>query len=160
MKTHWTAGCPKDTRLRIGRPAQGLPGPSGPEPRKSPKKVPKESPRAGPPESPKSAPRSLKRHFSDSFETPGRTLWGLWGSRSGGLFRDFFRTLSGFRARRARETLCRAGPILTPGRCPCKFALFFVSFSVAINRTSPRQVDPGLSHRVSQGHPAGVRGFS
>ena len=29
------------------------------------------------------------------------------------LFRDSFRTLPGFRARRARETLCGAGPFLT-----------------------------------------------
>ena len=75
----------------------------------SPRAFRKESPGAGPPESRKSAPRSLKRVrkesktslfglFSDSFETPGRTLSGLQGSRSGGLFRDSFRTLPGFRA--------------------------------------------------------------
>ena len=58
------------------------------------------------------SPKPEIRTLSDSFETPGRTLSGLWGSRPGGLFRDSFRTLSGFRARRAREALCRAGPIL------------------------------------------------
>ena len=81
------------------RSAQGLPTPSGPEPRKSPKRV-----------------LSGFGLCSDSFETPGRTLSGLWGSRARGLFRDSFRTLSGFRARRGRETLCRAGPILTKCR--------------------------------------------
>ena len=59
------------------RPAQGLPGPSGPEPWKSPKRV----PRRGTPESRKSAPRG--------------TLRGLCGPRPGGLFRDSFRTLPG-----------------------------------------------------------------
>ena len=50
------------------RPAQchGLPGPSGPEPRKSPGRVPKESSGAGPPESRKSAPRSLNRVRKES----------------------------------------------------------------------------------------------
>ena len=49
--------------------------------------------------------------FSDSFETSGRTLWALLGPCPGVLFPDSFRTLPGFRARRARETLCGAGPI-------------------------------------------------
>ena len=40
----------------------------------------------------------------------GLTLSGIWGS---GLFRDSFRTLPGFRARRARETLRRAELILS-----------------------------------------------
>ena len=70
------------------RPTQGLPGPSGPEPRKSPKRVRKEYPGAGPQKGPKSAPRSLERVRKE-------------------------RTLPGFRARRARETLCGAGPIAT-----------------------------------------------
>ena len=67
---------------------------------------------------PKSAPRSLERDFrlfSDSFETPGRTLWALLGPCPRALFfPDSFRTLPGFRARRARETLCGAGPIASP----------------------------------------------
>ena len=65
--------------------------------------------------SPKRVQKSGFRLFSDSFETPGRTLSGLWGSHPEALFQDSFRTLPGFRARRARETLCRAGPILTIG---------------------------------------------
>ena len=44
----------------------------------------------------------------NSFETPGRTLSGLWVSRA---FRDSFQTLPGFRALRVWETLCGAGPI-------------------------------------------------
>ena len=56
--------------------------------------------------SPKTDFRTLFRLFSDSFGTLfWRTLSGLWGSRPGGLFRDSFRTLSGSRAQRARETL-------------------------------------------------------
>ena len=51
------------------------------------------------------------RLFSDSFETPGRILSVLLGPCPGVLFPDCFRTLPGFRARRARETLCGAGPI-------------------------------------------------
>ena len=69
---------------------RGLPGPSGPGAQKGPKRVRNGVPRPpaqGAPESPKSAPRSPKRvqkeaeaAFLDSFRTPGRTLWGLWGS--------------------------------------------------------------------------------
>ena len=61
------------------------------------------------PESEKSPKRSFGL-FLDSFRTPGRTLWGLWGSPGPeavghpfGLFSDSFRTLLGFRARRAWE---------------------------------------------------------
>ena len=68
----------------------------------------------------KSAPRTLKRVrkesktlLSDSFRTILRLRGALFRD-SGGLFRDSFRTLLGFRARRARETLCQAGPFLTP----------------------------------------------
>ena len=80
----------------------------------------KSTPGQGPQKCPKSAPRSLERVrnltfglFSDSFETPRRTLWALLGPCPGVLFPDSFRTLPGFRARRARETLCGAGPIAT-----------------------------------------------
>ena len=72
-----------------------------------------------PPASRKSAPRSLRRVrksgfglFSDSFETPGRTLSGLWRPRPGDSFGTLFGLFRGSRARRARETLCGAGPIL------------------------------------------------
>ena len=79
------------------------------DPQKSPKRVRKESERVsrrlrpwGAPESPKSAPRSPKRVqkrsfglFLDSFRTPGRPLWGFWGSPGPeahpfGLFSDSF----------------------------------------------------------------------
>ena len=67
-------------------------------------------------ESPKSAPRSPKRVQKRSFglflhscRTPGRTLWGLWGSPG-----TPFRTLLGlFRARRAGRPLCQAGGFRT-----------------------------------------------
>ena len=94
----------------LGTP-RGLPGPSGLEPQKSPKRVRKGVPPWGAPESPKSAPRSLKRvqkeseaAFLDSFWTPWRTFWGLWGSPGRATLSDSFRTLLGFQARRARET--------------------------------------------------------
>ena len=50
--------------------------------------------------------------FSDSFETPGALFRDSGGPALSGLFRDSFRTLPGFWARRAQETLCRAGPLL------------------------------------------------
>ena len=104
-------------------PTQDLLGPSGPEPRESPQRVRTEYPgRRAPkvpeecaPESQKSPKRVRKSGFRlllDSFETRGRTLSALLGRQRGEiLFPDSFRTLSGFRARRARETLCGAGPI-------------------------------------------------
>ena len=79
-------------------PHRDSPGPSGPEPRKSPKRVRKEYPGQGPkvpkecaPESQKSPKRVRKsgfRLFSDSFETPGRTLSTLLGPWPGVLFSD------------------------------------------------------------------------
>ena len=58
--------------------------------------------RAGAAECPKSAPRSPKRVqkrsfglFFDSFRTPGRTLWGLWGSPGPSGPGTPFRTLFG-----------------------------------------------------------------
>ena len=93
------------------------------EPRKSPKRVPKEYPGTGPQKSRKSAPRSPKRvrkesktrWLLDSF----RTLLGLrgalfrdfWGPVPGYSFGTLFGLFRGSRARRARETLCGAGPI-------------------------------------------------
>ena len=81
------------------RPTQGLPGPSGPEPRKSPKRVRKEYPGKGHQKCPKSAPRSLVERVRKSlkpdfrtlfglFWTPGRTLWELLGPCPGVLFPD------------------------------------------------------------------------
>ena len=83
------------------RPTQGLPGPSGPEPRKSPKRVRKEYPGAGPQKCPKSAPRSLERvrkesesQILDSFRTLSRlrgALFGhFWGPAPGYSFRTLF----------------------------------------------------------------------
>ena len=83
------------------RLTQGLPGPLGPEARKSPKRVRKEYPGAGPQKCPKSAPRSLKRvrkesesQVLDSFRTLLRlrgALFGhFWGSGSGYPFRTLF----------------------------------------------------------------------
>ena len=80
----------------------------------------------GAPESPKSAPRSPKRVqkrsfglFLDSFRTPGRTLWGLWGSPGPeapghpfGLFSDSF----GVPGPKGPGALCaRRGGFLTIG---------------------------------------------
>ena len=60
----------------------------------------------------KESEKSPKVMFSDSFETPGRTLSALSGPCPGVLFLDFFRALPGFRAQRARETpVCGVGPI-------------------------------------------------
>ena len=84
------------------RPTQGLPSPSGPEPRKSPKRVRKEHPGPGPQKSPKSAPRSLKRvrkesesQVSDSFRTLLRLRGALFGDFSGPGPGYSFRTLFG-----------------------------------------------------------------
>ena len=100
--------CPAPHRVRRAR-----------EPRKSPKRVRKEYPAAGPQKCPKSAPRSLKRvrkesesQALDSFRTLSRlrgAFFGhFWGPAPGYSFRTLLR---GSRARRARETLCGAGPI-------------------------------------------------
>ena len=68
--------------------------------------------RPGPLETQKSLKRVRKSGFrllSDSFETPGHTLSGLWGPAWGGSSFQDFRTLPEFWARRAQQTLCRAG---------------------------------------------------
>ena len=89
------------------RPTQGLPGPFGPgtpeESEKSPERVPRgwapKVPKECAPESRKSLKRVQKsdfRLFSDSFETPGRTLWALLGPCPGGCsFRTLFRLFRG-----------------------------------------------------------------
>ena len=108
--------------LRSALPHTGSPGPFRPrtpeESEKSPERVPRgrapKVPKECAPESQKSPKRVRKsgfRLFSDSFETPGRTLSALLGPCPGVLFPDSFRTLRGFWARRARETLWGAGPI-------------------------------------------------
>ena len=110
--------------LRSAPPHTRSPGPFGPgtpeESEKSPERVPwrrgPKVPKECAPESQKSPKRVRKsgfRLFLDSFETPGRTLWALLGPCPGVLFPDSFRTLPGFWARKARETLCGAGPIAT-----------------------------------------------
>ena len=83
------------------RPTQGLPGPSGPEPRKSPKRVRKEYPGQGP----KSAQRvrpGVSKESEKSLKSDFRTLFGLFrdsGAHSLGTFgalpRSSFRTLFG-----------------------------------------------------------------
>ena len=102
--------------LRSAPPHTGSPGPFGPgtpgESEKSPERVARcrtpKVPKECAPESQKSPKRVRKsrfRLFSDSFETLGRTLWALLGPCPGLLFPDSFRTLPGFLARRARETV-------------------------------------------------------
>ena len=84
------------------------------ESRKSPRgRAPKVSKECSPEsqKSPKRVQKSGFGLFSDSFGTPGRTLSGLLGPCPRVLFRDSFRTLPVSWARRARETLCGAGPI-------------------------------------------------
>ena len=90
---------PGRVRKKSGK---SMPGPGRPQKcRKSAQKSPKRFRNSG------------FRLFSDSFETPGRTLSELLGPCPGVLFPDSFRTLPRFRARRARETLWGAGPIAT-----------------------------------------------
>ena len=93
------------------------PGRVRPESRKSPPGRDPQSPDRVRPGVSKESEKSPKVGVLDSFRTllrlRGALFSGLWGSRFGGLFRDSFRTLPGFRARRARETLCWAGPILS-----------------------------------------------
>ena len=92
---HCVVALPEKVRFKLA--CAIMPKECAPESQKSPKRV-------------KNLTFGL---FSDSFETPGRTLrlWAFWGPCPGVLFSDSFRTLPGFRARRARETLCGAGPI-------------------------------------------------
>ena len=109
---------------RVGNPPawhRGLPGPSGPEPQKSPKRVRKGVP--GPPapgsprvpkecapeseKSPKTQLRTLFRLFSDS----GAHSLGTLGLRPRDTLPDCFRTLLGFRARRAREPSVPGGGV-------------------------------------------------
>ena len=77
---------------------------------RNPERVSKESPGAG--KCPKQSQNSLRSLKIDCFETPEtvsrlfRTLFGPRGRKAPG---DSFETLSGFRARRARETPVRGG---------------------------------------------------
>ena len=120
-------GIEKNTWVVLGSAPRGTgsPGPFGPGSPKESEKSPERVPRKTTPESRKSAPRSLKRvgkesesQVLDSLRTLLRLRGALFrdsGSPSpGNSFRDSFRTLSGSRARRVRETLCQAGPILRP----------------------------------------------
>ena len=85
--------------MRSAPPHTGSPGPFGPgtpeESEKSPERVPRgrapKVPKECAPESRKSPKRVRNSHFrlfSDSFETPGRTLWALLGPCPGVLFPD------------------------------------------------------------------------
>ena len=93
--------------VAIGPAPTGSPGPKTLE--ESEKSL-ERAPRNGTPKVPR-VQKSGFRLFLDSFETSGRTLSGLLGSRSGLLFPDSSRTLPWFWARRARESLWGAGPI-------------------------------------------------
>ena len=104
------------------RPPQDLRGLSGPgtpeESKKSPERVPwgraPKVPKECTPESQKSPKRAQKsgfRLFSDSFETPGRTLSGLLGRCPGYSFRTLFGLFWGSRARRAPQTVCGRGQL-------------------------------------------------
>ena len=57
----------------------------------------------------------------------GALFGHFWGPAPGVLFPDSFWTLPGFRARRARETLCGAGPIANEGN-PLKHRLKLLMF--------------------------------
>ena len=93
-------------------PYRSLPGPPGPESRKSLKRVSRGLPAPGSKKCPKQSRNSLRRLKTVYFESPEtvsrlfRTLFGLRGREAPG---DSFETLSGFRARRARETPVRGG---------------------------------------------------
>ena len=107
----------------LGTPPAGTEGsrPFGPGTQKSPKRVSRGLRPRGAPESPKSAPRSPKRVQ----KSPKLRFWTLFGLR-GALFgdsgaprgrrprdtlSDSFRTLLGFRARRAREPSVPGGGV-------------------------------------------------
>ena len=142
--------------MRSRRPVTGVSRVRNPRPgnralrARNPKRVRKESGRVswnlrprGAPESPKSAPRSPKRVqkrsfglFLDSFRTPERTLWGLWGSPGPEALDTLFGLF--FRARRAREPS-------VPGR--------WVPNSRALRARVSREVSPktGVSDGVSDG---------
>ena len=94
------------------RPLQESPGPSGPGiPKESQKSLPG-LPAPGSKKCPKQSRNSLRSLKTVYFETPEtvsrlfRTLFGPRGRKAPG---DSFETLSGFRARRARETPVRGG---------------------------------------------------
>ena len=110
-------------RLRVATPPapyRSLPGPPGPESRKSLKRVSRDLPAPGSKKCPKQSRNSLRSLKTVYFETPEtvsrlfRTLFGpsAPGTPKGaGILApgDSFETLSGFRARRARETPVRGG---------------------------------------------------
>ena len=104
-------------KIRSAPPHTGSPGPFGPgtpeESEKSPERVPRgrapKVPKECAPESQKSPKRVRKSGF-DSFRTLLRLRGALFGHFWGPAPGYSFRTLPGFRARRARETLCGAGP--------------------------------------------------
>ena len=112
---------------RLGNPPawhRGLPGPSGPKPQKSPKRVQgvpappapgsPRVPKECAPESEKSPKTQLRALLGDSFRTRG-ALFGDSGAPRGRRPRDTlsdsFRTLLGFRARRAREPSVPGGGV-------------------------------------------------
>ena len=109
--------------LQLALPHTGLPGPFGPE---NPGRVRKESRKSTPGQGPKSPERVRPGVPKKSEKSPKPdfcTLFGLFWDSGAHSFGDFwapapgysFGTLFGLfrasRARRARETLCGAGPI-------------------------------------------------
>ena len=106
-------------RLQLAPPHTGSPGPFGPE---KPGRVRKESRKSTPKQGPKSpervrpgVPKESKTCLLDSFRTllglRGALFWDFWGPVSGYSFGTLFGLFRASRARRARETLCGAGPV-------------------------------------------------
>ena len=94
------------------RPLQESPGPPGPESRKSLKRVSRGLPAPESKKCPKQSRnslRSLKTVYFESPETVSRLFRTLFGPRDREALGDSFETLSGFWARRARETPVRGG---------------------------------------------------
>ena len=101
--------------MRSAPPHTGSPGPFGPGTPEESEKSPERAPRGRAPKVPKEcAPESRKspqrvrksdfRLFSDSFETPGRTLWALLGRCAGYSFRTLFGLFLGPRNPRTTPT--------------------------------------------------------
>ena len=112
------------------------------ESRKSPPGV------GSPPQSGKSAPRSLQRVLTPFglFWVSGAHSFRTVGSRISRLFPDSFRTLLGLPARRARETLCGAGPITILLNCilTCCYLLDRLQESFrALRVRNPQKVEEG-----------------
>ena len=90
------------------RPLQESAGPSGPGiPKESPKSLPGGSKKC--PKLSRNSRRSLKTVYFETSETVSRLSRTLFGPRGRKAPGDSLETLSGFRARRAQQTLVRGG---------------------------------------------------